>query len=211
MNSQGITLPRRTSPCSPVAVSRVSRIDGMHRGIGAPPGRTRRSYFLPPMMRNSLVPQSGHTPCMAGRPFFMVTSCALAISFFALHFTQYASATVVSLPWFDFHTENLGRIVPAPPEAVKVQNGPGTPASRPPLRLRAHPASPQHPQLLPPRPRGQLRKPGQSHPPAATPSSPPPRRRPTNLPLTLAPASPTTINAVSTTVDGSGTSIAIVI
>lgn len=52
------------------------------------------------MIRNSFVPQSGHTPCMAGRPFFMVTSCALAISFFALHFTQYASATAFTPLWF---------------------------------------------------------------------------------------------------------------
>jgi hypothetical protein len=50
------------------------------------------------MMRNNFVPQSGQTPWMAGRPFFMVTSCALAISFFALHFTQYASDTVLASP-----------------------------------------------------------------------------------------------------------------
>jgi len=57
------------------------------------PTRRCPPYFLPPMIRNNFVPQSGHTPWMAGRPFFIVTSCALAISFFPLHFTQYASAT----------------------------------------------------------------------------------------------------------------------
>jgi hypothetical protein len=39
---------------------------------------------------------------MAGRPFFMVTSWAFAISFFALHFTQYASATVFASLGFEF-------------------------------------------------------------------------------------------------------------
>jgi hypothetical protein len=63
---------------------------------GSNPTAAVGAYFLPPMMRNNFVPQSGQTPCMAGRPFFMVTSWALAISFFALHFTQYASATVIA-------------------------------------------------------------------------------------------------------------------
>ena len=68
---------------------------------GGPP------YFFPPMMRNNFVPQSGHTPWMAGRPFFIVTSCALAISFFALHFTQYASATVLASPPVRLSLEKL--------------------------------------------------------------------------------------------------------
>lgn len=37
------------------------------------------------------VPQLGHLPFMAERPFFILTSFASFISFFALHFTQYAS------------------------------------------------------------------------------------------------------------------------
>ncbi len=48
------------------------------------------------MMRNSFVPQSGQMPWTAGRPFFIVTGSGLAISFFALHFTQYASAMMFS-------------------------------------------------------------------------------------------------------------------
>lgn len=37
------------------------------------------------------VPQVGQRPLMALRPFFMVSSTALEISFFALHLTQYPS------------------------------------------------------------------------------------------------------------------------
>jgi hypothetical protein len=41
----------------------------------------------------------------------MVTSCGFAISFFALHFTQYASATVLASLGFEFHSKNLTRIL----------------------------------------------------------------------------------------------------
>jgi hypothetical protein len=37
------------------------------------------------------VPQVGHLPLMALRPFFIVSSTALEISFLALHLTQYPS------------------------------------------------------------------------------------------------------------------------
>src|SRR5262245_6489823 len=37
------------------------------------------------------VPQVGHLPLMAFRPFFIVSSTAPTISFFALHLTQYPS------------------------------------------------------------------------------------------------------------------------
>jgi hypothetical protein len=40
---------------------------------------------------NITVPQVGHLPLMAFRPFFMVSSTALTISFLALHLTQYPS------------------------------------------------------------------------------------------------------------------------
>ena len=43
------------------------------------------------MILNMPVPQVGHTPFMALRPFAMVTSAASFMSRFALHFTQYAS------------------------------------------------------------------------------------------------------------------------
>ena len=42
-------------------------------------------------MRNMLVPHNGHTPFVAGLPFFIVMALALFISFLDLHFTQYAS------------------------------------------------------------------------------------------------------------------------
>ena len=38
------------------------------------------------------VPQVGHLPLMAFRPFFMTSSTPSAISFLALHLTQYPSA-----------------------------------------------------------------------------------------------------------------------
>jgi hypothetical protein len=39
------------------------------------------------------VPHTGHTPCVAGRPFFIVIAFASLISREALHFTQYPVAT----------------------------------------------------------------------------------------------------------------------
>ena len=44
------------------------------------------------------VPQVGHLPLMALRPFFIVSSTPLAISFLALHLTQYPSA-IKTLPF----------------------------------------------------------------------------------------------------------------
>jgi hypothetical protein len=46
---------------------------------------------LPPNILNITVPQVGHLPLMALRPFFMVSSTAPTISFLALHLTQYPS------------------------------------------------------------------------------------------------------------------------
>src|SRR5580700_9555913 len=46
---------------------------------------------LPPRILNITTPHVGHLPLIAFRPFFMVSSTASAISFFALHLTQYPS------------------------------------------------------------------------------------------------------------------------
>jgi hypothetical protein len=46
---------------------------------------------LPPKILNMTVPQVGHLPLMALRPFFITSSTASAISFLALHLTQYPS------------------------------------------------------------------------------------------------------------------------
>jgi hypothetical protein len=43
---------------------------------------------FPPKILNITTPQEGHRPLMALRPFFMVSSTASTISFFALHLTQ---------------------------------------------------------------------------------------------------------------------------
>ena len=44
-----------------------------------------------PRILNITVPQVGHLPLMALRPFFMVSSTPSAIGFLALHLTQYPS------------------------------------------------------------------------------------------------------------------------
>lgn len=47
------------------------------------------AYAFP--ILNILVPQVEQVPVVAGLPFFMVVAVGFLISFFALHFTQYAS------------------------------------------------------------------------------------------------------------------------
>jgi hypothetical protein len=47
---------------------------------------------LPPRILNMTVPQTGHLPLIALRPFFIVSSTPAAISRLALHLTQYPSA-----------------------------------------------------------------------------------------------------------------------
>ena len=49
-----------------------------------------QTYFAAPM-RQIVVPQSGHLPFMMGLPFFVVPSTGSFITFFSLHFMQYAS------------------------------------------------------------------------------------------------------------------------
>jgi hypothetical protein len=46
---------------------------------------------LPPKILNITVPQVGHLPLIALRPFFIVSSTPSMISFLALHLTQYPS------------------------------------------------------------------------------------------------------------------------
>jgi hypothetical protein len=51
---------------------------------------------LPPRILNITVPQVGHLPLMALRPFFITSSTASTISFLALHLTQYPSGIKIS-------------------------------------------------------------------------------------------------------------------
>jgi hypothetical protein len=53
--------------------------------------KSRPRSYLEARIRLSVVPQTGHLPCNAGRPFFIVTCLASAIDRLALHLTQYAS------------------------------------------------------------------------------------------------------------------------
>jgi hypothetical protein len=50
---------------------------------------TERTGYFP--ILNIFVPQLEHVPVVAGLPFFIVMAVGFFISFFALHFTQYAS------------------------------------------------------------------------------------------------------------------------
>ena len=56
---------------------------------------------LPPKILNITVPQVGHLPLIALRPFFIVSSTASMISFFALHLTQYPSG--IEKKWLHRH------------------------------------------------------------------------------------------------------------
>ena len=53
---------------------------------------------LPPRILNMTVPQVGHLPLIALRPFFIVSSTASLTSFLALHLTQYPSGIKILPP-----------------------------------------------------------------------------------------------------------------
>src|SRR5438093_7897856 len=61
-------------------------------GAAAAGGGVAGGFALPPRILNITVPQVGHLPLIALRPFFISSSTASTISFFALHLTQYPSA-----------------------------------------------------------------------------------------------------------------------
>src|SRR6266581_7650916 len=74
--------------------------DGVFEGAGAALGGAGEpsaggvelvGVALPPKILNMTVPQVGHLPLMALRPFFITSSTPSTISFFALHLTQYPS------------------------------------------------------------------------------------------------------------------------
>lgn len=67
---------------------------GVSAGFGAAGAATAA---LPPRILNMTTPQVGHLPLIALRPFFMVSSTASAISFLALHLTQYPSG--IKMVW----------------------------------------------------------------------------------------------------------------
>ena len=61
---------------------------GVELGLGAGAGAAVAAL---PRILNITVPQVGHLPLMALRPFFMVSSTPSAMGFLALHLTQYPS------------------------------------------------------------------------------------------------------------------------
>ena len=63
-------------------------------GHHSPPLSERLVFLINPYpfpIRNTLVPQVGQVPCVAGLPFLSVTALGLRISRLVLHFMQYAS------------------------------------------------------------------------------------------------------------------------
>jgi hypothetical protein len=60
--------------------------------VGGLPVDVFAEAALPPKILNMTVPQVGHLPLIALRPFFITSSTPLAISLLALHLTQYPSA-----------------------------------------------------------------------------------------------------------------------
>ena len=62
----------------------------------------RKQCYLAAPIRQMVVPQSGQVPLVIGLPFFVVLSTGFCISFFALHFTQYASIAMVVEPLCSF-------------------------------------------------------------------------------------------------------------
>jgi len=58
-----------------------------------------QGYAFP--ILNILVPHTGHVPCVAGLPFFIVMLLVSLISLLARHFTQYACISVH--PLFDMN------------------------------------------------------------------------------------------------------------
>jgi len=72
----------------------VGKLLGHNYSVGAGltgSGEGGLTVALPPKILNITVPQVGHLPLMARRPFFIVSSTPLMISFLALHLTQYPS------------------------------------------------------------------------------------------------------------------------
>src|SRR5665213_518448 len=59
--------------------------------VGAGAGAGAGAAAALPKILNMTVPQVGHLPLMARRPFFMVSSTPSAMGFLALHLTQYPS------------------------------------------------------------------------------------------------------------------------
>jgi hypothetical protein len=72
-------------------------------------------------MRNTLVPQAGQSPLVAGRPFFNVTCSGLDISRFSRHFRQYAS---MAYPLREVVLGAFGRVgspaLPSAPDCLRL-------------------------------------------------------------------------------------------
>ena len=58
------------------------------RELGTRMVTEKSDAIYPEPILNTLVPQTGQTPCVAGLPFFIVIFFASLMSLFALHLTQ---------------------------------------------------------------------------------------------------------------------------
>ncbi|MGA8533913.1 MAG: hypothetical protein WB615_07375, partial [Candidatus Tumulicola sp.] len=79
---------------------------------------------------NILVPQTGHLPSVAGRPFFMVIWTASWISRLVLHLTQYASAATAGTSLCCGHAIPVGR-ADSPWTSPQCPNGSSCGGARP--------------------------------------------------------------------------------
>jgi len=83
----------------------LTGLEGSEAGVAGAAG----GVAFPPRILNITVPQIGHLPLMALRPFFITSSTALTISLLALHLTQYPSAINNSCLKRDPRRVNRGR------------------------------------------------------------------------------------------------------
>ncbi len=71
-------------------------------------------------IRNSFVEQTGHTPCVAGRPFFIVMAWGLLISLLDRHLKQYASMGCLQIDGYHLAILQHKRREPAiPPQGPR--------------------------------------------------------------------------------------------
>ena len=75
------------------APSLPARSRGARLLAGAP---AARRYFVLPM-RQIVLPHTGHVPFVMGFPFFVVLATGSFMTFFSLHFMQYASTAMGGL------------------------------------------------------------------------------------------------------------------
>ena len=78
-------------------MNQINRLDTLILSIQPQQSISTEYRFYAFPILNILVPHERQVPCVAGLPFFMVITFGSFISFFDLHFTQYACTTFSSI------------------------------------------------------------------------------------------------------------------